>query len=122
MSELIYQNFFIKAPVQMLGVSLPLNEFIKKDEEGNTVEGEYYTIPEYLATIGHTVDRYSTDGYFIKGFAFNFEGLKELEVKVSAFGLELGTSIWILSPVEVLEELAKVEWNGDANESTDSIL
>lgn len=122
MSDFIYQNFYIKAPVQILEVPLPLNEFIKKDEEGNTVEGEYYTIPEYLATIGHTVDRYSSDGFFIKGFGFNFDGLKELESKLGDFGLTIGTNIWILSPSEVQEELAKEEWNGDANESTDSIL
>lgn len=112
---MIYQNFYIKAPVALLEVPLPLSTFLKED-------GNYMTIPEYLDGIGHTVERFSSDGFFIKGFGFNFEGLKELEAKVSAFGLELGTSICILSPVEVLEELAKAEWNGDANESTDSIL
>ncbi len=111
-----YENFYIKAEVGLLEFPLPLKDFIKKDEEGQEVEGEYYTIPEYLATRGHTVSRYSPDSkYFIKGFAFNLEGLDELRNNLSGFGLELGTNIWILSPNEVHEELTKPEWNGDEN-------
>lgn len=101
---MIYENFYIKAPNDLLEVPLPLSMFKKEDES-------YMTIVEYLSTIGHTADRFSTDGYFIKGFGFNYNGLKELESKASDFGLEIGTNMWILSPTEVYEELAKDEWN-----------
>ena len=105
MSE-IYQNFYIKAPKEMLDVPLPLSMFKKEDSS-------YMTITEYLANIGHTVDRFSTDGFFLKGFAFNYQGLKELENKVSEFGLEIEKNIWILSPVEVYEELEKDIWKNE---------
>lgn len=97
----------------MLEVPLPLTEFQKKDEDGNIVDGEYYTIPEYLATRNHTVERYSNDGYFIKGFGFNYDGLKELESKLEEYGMSIGTNFWVLSPAEVQEELAKEEWDSE---------
>ena len=105
MSEL-YQNFYIKAPKEMLSVPLPLSMFKKEDDI-------YMTIVEYLSTIGHTVDRFSSDGFFLKGFGFNYQGLKELESKVSEFGLEIEKNIWILSPVEVYEELEKDIWKNE---------
>ena len=77
MSEL-YQNFYIKAPKEMLSVPLPLSMFKKEDDS-------YMTILEYLATLGHTVEQFSSDGYFLKGFGFNYQGLKELENKVGEF-------------------------------------
>ena len=101
---MIYENFYIKAPKELLEVPLPLSMFKKEDDS-------YMNIVEYLATIGHTVDRFRTDGFFLKGFGFNFDGLKELETKASDFGLTIGTNLWILSPVEVYEELSKPEWN-----------
>ena len=101
---MIYENFYIKAPKELLEVPLPLSMFKKEDDS-------YMNIVEYLATIGHTVDRFSTDGYFIKGFGFNYDGLRELENKAGEFGLEIGINMWILSPVEVHEELSKPEWN-----------
>jgi hypothetical protein len=100
----IYHNFYIKAPIQLLEVPLPLEDFKNED-------GSYKTIPEYLAEINHTVDRFSTDGYFLKGFSFNYQGLKELESKLGEFGLEIGKNIFILSFNEVQEELQKDEWN-----------
>ena len=100
----IYHNFYIKAPIQLLEVPLPLEDFKNED-------GSFKTIPEYLAEIGHTVDRFSTDGYFLKGFSFNYKGLKELETKVGEFGLEIGKNIFILSFNEAQEELQKDEWN-----------
>jgi len=107
----IYQNFFIKAPIAILEQPLPLTEFIKKDGEGNDIAGEYYTIPEYLATFNHTVERYNEDNsYFIKGFAFNVNGLDEMRARLTDFGLTLDTNVWILSPGEIGEELAKPEW------------
>ena len=102
----IYHNFYIKAPVQLLDVPLPLEDFKNED-------GSFKTIPEYLAEIGHTVDRFSTDGYFLKGFNFNYKGLKELESKVGGFGLEIGKNIFILTFNEAHEELLKEEWNND---------
>ena len=100
----IYHNFYIKAPVQLLEVPLPLEDFKNED-------GSYKTIPEYLAEINHTVDRISTDGYFLKGFSFNYKGLKEFESKLGEFGLEIGNNIFVLSFNEVQEELQKEEWN-----------
>ena len=99
----LYQNFYIKAPEQILHIPLPLSMFKKEDDS-------YMTILEYLATLGHTVEQFSSDGYFLKGFGFNYQGLKELENKVGEFGLEVGKNIWILSPVEVYEELEKDIW------------
>lgn len=104
---MIYENFFIKAPVKMLEVPLPLAGFVKP----NTDPVEYYTIVEYLGTINHTVERFTNDGkFFVKGFGFNLAGIDELRAKLGDFGLELGTNIWILSPGEIGEELAKSEW------------
>ena len=100
----VYHNFYIKAPVELLEVPLPLEDFKNED-------GSYKTIPEYLADIGHTVDRFSTDGYFLKGFSFNYKGLKELESKLGEFGLEIGKNIFILSFNEAQEELQKDELN-----------
>ena len=100
----IHHNFYIKAPVQLLEVPLPLEDFKNED-------GSYKTIPEYLTEIEHTVDRFSTDGYFLKGFSFNYKGLKELESKVGELGLEIGTNLFILTFNEAQEELMKEEWN-----------
>lgn len=100
----IYHNFYIKAPTQLLEVPLPLEDFKNED-------GSFKTIPEYLAEINHTVDRFSKDGYFLKGFSFNYKGLKELESKLGEFGLEIGNNIFVLSFNEVQEELQKEEWN-----------
>ena len=100
----IYHNFYIKAPIQLLEVLLPLEDFKNED-------GSYKTIPEYLSVICHTVDRFSTDGYFLKGFSFNYQGLKEFESKVGEFGLEIGKNIFILNSNEVQEELQKDCWN-----------
>lgn len=100
----IYHNFYIKAPITLLEVPLPLEDFKNED-------GSYKTIPEYLAEINHTVDRFSSDGYFLKGFSFNYKGLKELEGRVGEFGLEIGTNLFILTFNEVQEELQKGIWN-----------
>lgn len=100
----IYHNFYIKAPIQLLEVPLPLEDFKNED-------GSYKTIPEYLVEMNHTVDRFSTDGYFLKGFSFNYQVLKEVESKVGEFGLEIDKNIFILSFEEVQEELLKDEWN-----------
>ena len=105
MSEL-YQNFYIKASKELLNVPLPLSMFKKEDDS-------YMTVVEYLSTIGHTVDRFSSDGFFLKGFGFNYQGLKELESKLKDYGLEVGKNIWILSPVEVHEELEKDIWKNE---------
>ena len=109
---MIYTNFFIEAPVAMLAVPLPLEAFKKTDENGVVLDPvEYMTIPEYLATFGHTVERYSNDGkFFIKGFGFNLKGVDEVQAKIGDFGLTLGTDIWIMSPYEVTQELKKPEW------------
>ena len=112
--KMIYQNFFVKAKVGILSVPIEHSDFIKTDEEGNLIEGNFNTIPEYLAEFGHTVKRFSSDGYFIKGFGFNLDGVKELETKLASYGLTLGVDIWILSPREVQEELAKEEWNNES--------
>jgi len=109
---MIYENFYIKAPVQLLGVPLPLKEFIKTDEQGQPLDPvEYMTIPEYLATFNHKVTRFNNGKtFFIKGFGFNLSGLDELRTKLADFNLELGADIWILSPAEVQDELKKPEW------------
>lgn len=104
MSNDIYHNFWVKAPVELLNIPLPLEDFKKEDNS-------YMTIIEYQAALGHTVDRVSTDGYFIKGFSFNHKGLKELEDKASQFGLEIGKNLFIYTISEVQKELEKKEWN-----------
>lgn len=100
----IYHNFWVKAPVELLEVPLTLTDFKKED-------GSYMTVVEYQAGLGHTIDRISTDGYFIKGFSFNYKGLKELEDKASQFGLEIGKNLFIFTINEVQKELEKTEWN-----------
>ena len=109
---MIYHNFYIKAKVELLEVPLPLKAFMKLSDDGVALDPvEYMTIPEYLKTINHTVDRISSDGYFIKGFGFNLAGLDELRSKFVDFGLTLGENVFILSPGEIGEELAKPEWS-----------
>lgn len=110
-----YENFYIKAPIQLLSVPLPLEAFKKKDEQGEYLDPiEFMTIPEYLATINHTVSRFSKDGkYFLKGFGFNIKGLDEMRNKFSDFNLTLDKDIWILSIEEKQEELSKPEWQSD---------
>lgn len=100
----IYHNFWVKAPVALLEVPLPLADFKKED-------GSYMNVVEYQATKGHTIDRVSTDGYFIKGFSFNYTGLKELEEKANQFGLEIGKNLFIFTITEVQKELEKEIWN-----------
>jgi len=109
-----YQNFYIKAPVAILEVPLPLAEFAKLDDEGN--EDGFYTIPEYLAAQNHTIERFSSDGYFAKGFAFNIVGLDEMRSKFADFGMTLGADVFILSPGEIHEELAKPEWSDETDD------
>ena len=108
-----YENFYIIAPVGMLNIPLPLKDFQKKDEDGELVVDSYMTIPEYLLTLEtpHTVERFNNDNTkFCKGFAFNLDGLHELEQSVGAFGLTVGEDILMLSPGQIKEELAKNEW------------
>ena len=107
---MIYENFFIKAPVEMLEVPLPLAGFAKPD----TDPVEYYTIVEYLGTINHTVERFTNDGkFFVKGFGFNLSGIDDLRSKLGDFGLTLDANIWILSPAEVQDELKNPEWQDE---------
>jgi len=101
---MLFENFYIKANVELLEVPLPLEAFKKEDDS-------YMTIPEYLATFGHKVTRFSNDGsMFIKGFGFTYKGIQELTGKLADFGLGVDQNFWILSPAEVKEELAKPEW------------
>ena len=109
MTTFRYQNFYIKTVVEMLAHPLPLVAFLKPD----TID-EYYTIPEYLATMNQTVERYSNDGvYFLKGFGFNIASLDELRSKLVDFNLTEGVNFFILSHPEALEELAKPEWDNN---------
>jgi len=102
---MIFNNFYIKANVELLEVPLPLEAFKKED-------GSYYTIPEYLSTYGHTVTRFSNDGsMFIKGFGFTYKGIQELTGKLADFGLVVDQNFWVLSPEEVAEELKLPIWN-----------
>ncbi|MCF6330305.1 MAG: hypothetical protein L3I99_02000 [Sulfurimonas sp.] len=111
---MIWQNFYIKAKVSMLEIPLPLNEFKKRNGDGDIIEPVvYHTIPSYLATFNHTVSRFSKDGYFMKGFGFNVAGLDELRDKFSDYGLEFNKDVFIFSLPEALEELKKSEWSSD---------
>ena len=102
---MIFSNFYIKANVELLEVPLPLEAFKKED-------GSYYTIPEYLATYGHTVTRFSNDKtMFIKGFGFTFKGIQDMTTKLATFGLIVDENFWILSPAEVVEALKQPIWN-----------
>jgi len=101
---MIFNNFYIKAPVGMLEIPIELTAFDKGD-------GTYYTIPEYLATYNHTVDRFTTDGtMFLKGFGFTIKVLDELRAKLADYGLTEDTNFFILSQPEAVEELSKPEW------------
>ena len=107
---MIYTNFYVVAPVAMLNIPLPLGAFLKPIE--NTDVERYYTIPEYLATYSHTVERFSVDGtMFCKGFGFNIDTLDELRLKMPDYGLVEGTSLFIYNQPEVLTLLATPEWN-----------
>lgn len=107
-----YENFYIKAPVGMLGIPLPLVAFEKPID--NTDVERHYTIPEYLAVSGHTVKRFSNDGvFFLKGFGFNIAGLDEMRVKLGDYGMIENTNFFILSHPEAIEELATANWTID---------
>jgi len=99
-----FANFYIKAPVAMLAVELPIAPFLKED-------GTYHTIPSYLETLGHTVERFTNDGtFFLKGFGFTIAGLDDMRSKIGSFGLTEGVEIFIMSEPEVQIELSKPEW------------
>lgn len=111
-----YANIGIKAKVEMLNIPLDLDSFQPETIEGVEQERVLMTIPEFLLTLPspHTVERFSTDGYFFKMFPFNRQGLKELEAKFAEFGLVEGENVFILlSPNEIAEELAKDIWNSE---------
>lgn len=97
-------TFYVKAPQELLYITIPLSMF-----SNNT--GSYFTIPEYLNSLGKPeVTNFSKDGYFLKGFNFNLDGLDELRNNLSVFNLELNTNFWIMSQVEAKEELLKDNW------------
>ena len=101
----MYDNFYVKAPIELLNVSIPISDFAKQD-------CSYMTITEYLSSKGKRITYInSSNTLFIQGFTFNLDGLDELRNKLSEFKLELGLNIWILSPNEAREELSKEEWN-----------
>ena len=112
MSKIIYQNFYIKSPVEMLDIPLPLEAFLKPAD--NTDTERYYTINEYLASINQTIERWTNDGvYFLKGFGFDIDSLDELRLLLPDYGLEEKVNFFIVSPGQVGVELAKPEWNSD---------
>lgn len=97
-------TFYVKAPQELLYAPIPLSMFT------NNSDG-YFTIPEYLNSLGKPeVTYFSQDGYFLKGFNFNLDGLDELRNNLSMFNLELNTNFWIMSPAEAKDELTKIEW------------
>ena len=102
MSKII-QNFYIKAPVVLLDQPFNLGVF-KKDD------GTYMTINEYLISLNQTVERFSTDGYFLKGFGFSFAALMEIQNMLPNAGLTLDVDFFILNENEALEELTKPIW------------
>ena len=112
--NMIYQNFYVAAPIAVLAMPLPLEAFKKRDEESEVIPDEYYTIPEYLATFGHKVSRYNNDKtMFMKGFGFNIAGLDEMRAKFSEYGMTLGVNVFILSHPEALEMARLPEWQKD---------
>ena len=66
-------QYTLIAPVELLTEKIIIDEFLIKDEEGVVIEPhDWYTIPEYIATYGHSVQRLNNDQtWFAKGFNFH---------------------------------------------------
>jgi len=102
MSKII-QNFYIVAPVALL--DQPFNLAVFKNQDST-----YMSINTYLANINQTVERFSQDGFFLKGFGFDFATLKEVELLLPSIGLTLDTDFFILNENEALKELETLRW------------
>lgn len=112
-----FENYYVKSVVGMLDVPIPVEALLKTDEEGEIIPDEYYTIREYEALFGHTIDRISNDGeYFVKGFQFNYETQDAIREKVADYALVFGyygdesANFIYMNHNEAMEELAKPEW------------
>lgn len=106
-----YHNFYIKGKIEILDKQLPISDFLDIEED-NINE----TIPQYLERVNHTIERFSDDGFFIKGFGFKYEGLKRLEEELSLLGFSINSDYWILSEKEVLKELELTSWQKESLE------
>ena len=101
-------NFYIVAPVAILETPLPIEVFSYIDENGVQT---YHDIVSFLATHGHTVDRFSNDkSKFCKGFEFSISTLDEVRARFVEFNLAEGIDVLILTHKEALELLATPEW------------
>jgi len=109
------ENFYIKAPVELLTQPIEL-EYFRRDD------GSYMTIPEYLRQLGHEQPRTTLDGkYFIQGFEFTLPALDTVLQKAKQYGLTLDENFWILSPSEANKEVQKPEWVGELGKPNENI-
>lgn len=103
-------NFWIVAPIAMLQAQIPLDAFLKPDEEGNLTE-DHYTVEEFVKAGGHTVSRFNNDGSkFIKGFCFTMDTANELIEMLPSYGLEYKVDAKLINKLQYPDELALDEW------------
>ncbi len=101
-------NFYVEGVIALLDLPIEIDMFANEDATG------YYTIPEYIATYGHTVEQFNGEKTrFIKGLLFTMNDLDD-------FRLFLADSIYnkdidydILNYPEVLELVGKPEWTDE---------
>ncbi|WBC28521.1 replication origin binding protein [Thiohalocapsa phage LS06-2018-MD03] len=109
-------NQTIIGKVELLEVKYPFLALGKDDEElvNNPELLEPITLPEYVATYGHSIKRFNKDKTkFMKPMQFNRKGIKQLEKALDEMEFVEGVDIWILYDIEVPDELAKDEWQGE---------
>jgi len=111
--NIIFDNFYVMAPTQALYVPLPLDDFKKRDRDGELLDPvEYMTIPEYLAIRNQTVEIFNRDKtMFVKGFGFDLDHLDALRENLGRFGLQLNKNVFILTYNKMHEILDLPEWS-----------
>jgi len=105
------ENLYLMGPTAMLDVPMPITGWEKND----IMPIEYYSINEYVASYGHTIEQFNTDGsLFVKGFNWTVDKIDEARALCEASDeLTYGENVRILNHNETMELLASDAWNAD---------
>lgn len=103
-----FQNFYLKGKVELLDLPIGLPGFEKED-------GTYMNVVEYLQTQNHTIERFSSDGFFLKGFGMSVDFIDALREFLSNKGFVYKVDYFLITEASVHEELAKDIWKDGIN-------
>ncbi len=101
------ESLFLISLTAMLDTSLPLIGW----EKPETDPVAYYSINEYVALYGHSVEQFSADGtMFAKDFNWTVSKIDEVREKSEGFGLEYGVNVFILNNDELMDMIHSKTW------------